>query len=54
MGSVLDAQVLSLGGEFVEFPPAFQLFSMPVGEDVGEPDAPTVAHIAEGDSSFFE
>ena len=53
-GSVLDAQMFGLGCEFVEYPLAFQFLATPVGEDVGEPDASTVAHTAERDGPSFE
>ena len=54
VGSVLDAQMFSLGCEFVEYPLAFQFLATPVGEDVGEPDASTVPHTTEWDGSVFE
>ena len=54
VGSVIEAQMFSLGCEFVKYPLAVHFFSTPVGEDIGEPDASTVAHTAEWDGSFFE
>ena len=54
VGSVLDTQMFSLGCELVEYPLAFQFLTTPVGEDVGEPDASTVAHTTEWDGPLFE
>ena len=54
VGSVLDAQIFSLGCEFVEYPLAFQFLATPVGEDVGEPDASTVPHTTEWDGPLLE